>query len=348
MRKFNYSKLKEINLDNDIVNLLTSIHEAKGKQEVYLSKNPEELVRLVEIAKVQSTEASNAIEGIKTTNTRLKQLINEKITPKNRDEEEISGYRDALKIIHESFDYIPLNLNYILQLHQIMFAHVKSNNFGGKFKNVQNYIQGIDNLGNAYTLFTPLSPFETPTAIEKICNEYNKAIEEGKIDPLILIPIFIHDFLCIHPFRDGNGRMSRLLTTLLLYRSGYFIGKYISLEAKIANIKDLYYDALSSSQNGWHKGQDNPIPFVKYMLSIVNMAYKDFESRLDIISKKINANEKVELAFDKKIGKIKKSAIIELCPDISISAIEKGIAKLLKEGKIEKKEKGKNTFYIKK
>lgn len=348
MREFNYSKIKDINLSNDIVNLLTSIHEAKGRQELYLSKKPEELERLVEIAKVQSTEASNAIEGIRTTNTRLKQLVIEKTTPKNRDEEEISGYRDALKAIHESFEYIPLKINYILQLHQIMFAHVKNNNFGGKFKNTQNYIQGIDEEGKPYTLFTPLSPVETPSALENLCDEYNKAIEEGKVDPLILIPIFIHDFLCIHPFRDGNGRMSRLLTTLLLYRSGYYVGKYISLEAKIAKIKDLYYDALSESQTGWHEAKDNPLPFVKYMLSIIDIAYNDFESRLELVTIKVGANEKVRMAFDKKIGKITKSDIIGLCPDISISAIEKGIAKLIKEGKIEKKGNGKNTFYVKK
>lgn len=348
MRKFDYSKLKDINLSLEIVNLLTSIHEAKAKQEFYLFKKPEELERLVEIAKVHSVEANNAIEGIRTTNTRLKQIVNEKTTPKNRNEEEISGYRDALKTIHESFEYIPLEVNYILQLHQIMFAHVKGDNLGGKFTNNQNYIEGIDENGNPYTLFTPLNPIETPIALQNICDEYNKAIEEAKIDPLILIPIFIHDFLCIHPFKDGNGRMSRLLTTLLLYRSGYAIGKYISLEAKIANIKDLYYEALAESQNGWHEEKDNPLPFVKYILSIIDMAYIDFESRLDLVVTKINANEKVQKAFDKKTGKIRKSDIAELCPDLSISAIEKGIAKLLKEGKIEKKGSGRSTFYVKK
>jgi len=348
MRYFDYYNLKNMTLNNDIVNLLTSIHEAKGRQELYMSQKPAELERLVEIAKVQSTEASNAIEGIRTTETRLKQLVGEKTTPKNRDEEEISGYRDALKTIHESFEYIPLKVGYILQLHQIMFAHVKGANFGGKFKNTQNYIQGIDEAGNTCTIFVPLSPVETQRALENLCEEYNKAIDEGKVDPLILIPIFIHDFLCIHPFRDGNGRMSRLLTTLLLYRSGYYIGKYISLEAKIAKIKDLYYDALSASQNDWLEGKDDPMPFVKYMLSIVDMAYKDFESRLDLVTAKVSANERVRMVFDKKFGKVTKSDVVELCPGISVSAVEKGIANLIKEGVIEKMGSGRNTFYIKK
>lgn len=348
MREFDYSKYNDIKLSNDIVNLLTRIHEAKGREELYLSRKPEELDRLVELTKIQSTEASNAIEGIKTTGNRLKQLVHNKTTPRNRNEDEISGYSDALRTIHESFEYIPLSVNNILELHKIMFLHVKNNNFGGKIKNVENYIQGIDNNGKAYTLFTPLTPLETPSALTNLCNEYNKKIKENNVDPLILIPIFIHDFLCIHPFMDGNGRMSRLLTTLLLYRSGYLIGKYISLEAKISNIKDLYYDSLIESQIDWHKGKDDPLPFVKYMLSIIDLAYKDFEERLDLVTIKVNSNIKVRLAFDKKIGKITKSDVAELCPGISISAIEKGIAKLLKEGKIEKQGKGKNTFYIKK
>ena len=348
MRFFDYSKLKNMQFDSTIINLLTSIHEAKGRQELYLAKQPEELNRLVEIAKVQSIDASNSIEGIRTTDTRLKQLALEKTTPKNRDEEEISGYRDALNVIHESFEYIPLTPNYILQLRGIMYKHVKGNSFKGTFKNSQNYIQSIDNQGNPYVIFTPLAPYETAPAIENLCDAYNKAIDDRTVDPLILIPIFIHDFLCIHPFRDGNGRMSRLLTTLLLYRSGYYVGKYISLEAKIAAIKDLYYDALSESQERWHEGEDDPTPFIKYILSIVDMAYRDFESRVSLVTKKVSASEMVELAFERKIGKIKKSDIAELCPGISISAVEKGIAKLLSEGKIEKLGSGRNTFYVKK
>ena len=255
MRVFDYGKLKSLQFDSRVINLLTSIHEAKGRQELYLRQKPEELNRLVEIAKVQSIDASNAIEGIRTTDSRLRQLVSEKTTPKNRDEEEISGYRDALNIIHESFDYIPISTNYILQLHGILFRHVENNNFGGTFKNSQNYIQGINAQGEPFVVFTPLAPFETAPAIENLCDTFNKALEEGIVDPLILIPVFIHDFLCIHPFRDGNGRMSRLLTTLLLYRSGYYVGKYVSLEAKIARIKDLYYDALGESRQDGMKAR---------------------------------------------------------------------------------------------
>lgn len=236
MRNFDYSSLINKTWDNEIINYLSLIHEYKGKQSVYIQQKPSEIERLVEIAKVQSTEASNSIEGIRTTETRLRQLMSEKTAPRNRDEKEIAGYRDALNIVHENFEYIPLTPNYILQLHKILFSHTDSA-FGGTFKNVQNYISATDADGRRFTLFTPLPPYETPTAMQEICDEYNRAIGEGKVDPLLIIPVFIHDFLCIHPFIDGNGRMSRLLTTLLLYRAGFEVGKYISLEAKIAKTK---------------------------------------------------------------------------------------------------------------
>ena len=251
MRTFNYSQIKELKWDSDVLGLIAAIYKEAGKQELYLKQRPEELEKLVEIAKIQSTEASNAIEGIVTTNTRIKQLVTKKTTPKNRDEQEIAGYRDVLGIIHESFDAISITTNYILQLHKILYSHM-NNPVAGRTKTVQNYISATYPDGRVETLFTPLDPFETPTALEIICNEYNRVIGNLEVEPLIAIPIFIHDFLCIHPFNDGNGRMSRLLTTLLLYRSGFYVGKYISLEAKIAKNKDLYYDALAKSQIGWN------------------------------------------------------------------------------------------------
>ena len=346
MRVFDYKKLEERKWNNDIIGKIAEIHEAKGRQEFYLSQKPEELERLVEIARIQSTEASNAIEGIRTTDTRLKQLITEKTTPKNRNEKEIAGYRDALAIIHENYDYISITPNYILQLHSILYSHCEGINFGGKFKNVQNYINSFDESGKSYTIFTPLSPFETPIAIENLCSEFNKAIEKRNVDPLILIAVFIHDFLCIHPFNDGNGRMSRLLTILLLYKCGYYVGKYISLEAKISKLKDLYYETLFESQKDWHDGKDDPSPFISYLLGIIAMAYQDFENRAKLIIKKLPAYEMVEDVIKQRLGKITKSKVAELCPSLSLSAIEKVIAKMVGEGKLEKKGAGKSTYYI--
>ena len=346
MRGFDYGKLKDRTWNNEILIKVANIHEAKGRQELYLVQKPEELNRLVEIAKIQSTEASNAREGIRTTDSRLKQLVSEKTIPRNRNEKEIAGYRDALSVINDSFEYIKITPNYILQLHSILCSHNDEVNYGGKYKNVQNYISATNENGESFTLFTPLSPFETPMAIQNLCEEYNKAIDKRDVDPLLLIPIFIHDFLCIHPFNDGNGRMSRLLTTLLLYRSGYYVGKYISLEAKISKIKDLYYDALFESQKGWHEGIDDPTPFVNYLLSIIEMAYEDFEDRVKLIYNKASAYELVDNAIKKKLGKVTKSDVAELCPSLSISAIEKAIAKMVEEGRLDKMGSGKTTYYV--
>lgn len=345
MRTFNYVALKNQKWDSEIVAYIAAIHEMKGKQDLYIRQKPQELEKLVEIAKVQSTETSNEIEGIRTTNTRLKQLLSEKTTPRTRDEEEIAGYRDVLNVIHESYEYIPVTANYLLQLHKILYSH-SGKSIGGKFKNVQNYISGIDANGKEYTIFTPLAPYETPPAIDEICEQFNRAIAEGDVDPLILIPIFIHDFLCIHPFNDGNGRMSRLLTTLLLYRCGYSVGKYISLEAKIAKNKNLYYTSLSDAQIGWHEGNDDPNAFIKYLLGTIISAYRDFEDRIELIAEKLPAIDMVRKAVQSQIGKITKTQICELCPSLSASSVEVVLKKLVANGELIKQGAGRSTFYI--
>ena len=344
MRTFHYSEIKNQKWDSDILGLIAAIYKEAGKQELYLKQRPQELEKLIEIAKIQSTESSNAIEGIVTTNTRLRQLVEEKTTPKNRNEQEIAGYRDVLTIIHESFDAIPITQNYILQLHKILYSHV-NNPMGGKTKNAQNYISAVYPDGHAETLFTPLSPFETPEALDKICEEYNRVIGNMEVEPLLIIPIFIHNFLCIHPFNDGNGRISRLLTTLLLYRSGFYVGKYISLEAKIAENKDLYYRALSDSQHGWHEGSEDVVPFIKYLLGTILAAYKDFEERFSLVETKLPALEMVRQASLHKIGRFNKQDIRELCPTLSDSSIEGALRILVSSGELRKEGKGRSTCY---
>ena len=345
MRDFNYSKIKEQKWDSEVLSLIAAIYKYVGKQELYLKQRPDELEKLVEIAKIQSTESSNAIEGIVTTNTRIKQLVEESTTPKNRDEEEIAGYRDVLNIIHESFDAIPITKNYILQLHKILYSHM-NNPIAGQTKTVQNYISATYPDGHTEVFFTPMAPFETPEALEKICEEYNRVIGNLEVEPLIAIPVFIHDFLCIHPFNDGTGRMSRLLTMLLLYRSGFYVGKYISLEAKIAKNKDLYYEALGKAQNGWHEGEEDVVPFIKYLLGTILAAYKDFEDRFEIIGEKLPALEMVRKATKNKIGKFSKQDIRELCPSLSISSIEGSLRTLVKEGELMRGGSGKATYYV--
>ena len=344
MRDFHYTAIREQKWDSEILGLIAAIYKEAGKQEMYLKQRPEELEKLVEIAKVQSTEASNAIEGIVTTSTRIRQLVEEKTAPRNRDEQEIAGYRDALNIIHENFDAIPITRNYILQLHKVLYSHM-NNPMAGQTKSVQNYISAIYPNGHTETLFTPLAPFETPEALDRICDEYNRVIGNMEAEPLIVIPIFIHDFLCIHPFNDGNGRMSRLLTTLLLYRNGFYVGKYISLEAKIAKNKDLYYAALRQAQEGWHEGTEDAVPFIKYLLGIILSAYRDFEDRFSLVEQKKPALETVRQATLNKIGRFSKQDIRELCPALSVSSIEGALRKLVASGELKREGNGKNTCY---
>lgn len=332
----------------NIINMISLIHEYKGKQSLYIESNKDALTNLLNIAKIQSAEYSNKIEGIQTSDKRIKEIINDKVTPRNRNEEEIAGYRDALEVIHENYENISISPNYILQLHKILYRYSTSS-IGGKFKTTDNYIQEIDELGNKSIRFKPVSAVETPFAIEKLCETYNEEIEKMKIDPLLLIPIFILDFLSIHPFSDGNGRMSRLLTLLLLYQNGYIVGKYISIEKIVENSKESYYDTLKKSSENWHENKNNYIYFTEYYLGTILLAYKDFCNRVDYITnKKMSAKDRILLIIQKSVAKVSKKQIIEMCPDISPSTIEKALNNLLNDDLIIKIGNGRYTSYYRK
>ena len=344
MKNFDYSLLRTRTFDREVINYIGLIHEFKGRQQLYLEQKPQELETLVEIAKIQSTESSNAIEGIATTKARLKSLMADKTTPRDRGEKEIKGYRHVLNVIHENFDYVPIRKNYILQLHKMLYQFTEER-FGGSFKDTPNEIDMVYPDGRTVLLFKPLEPFETPEAVEKLCEEYDKAINKYGIDPLIAIPVFIHDFLCIHPFNDGNGRMSRLLTTLLLYKSGFVIGRYISLEKKIEITKDEYYVALQESSQNWHEEKNDDTAFIKYILGTIVAAYRDFEERVNMLGKKVSARDMVEKAIRSKIGKFTKNDIMELCPEIGRGSVENSLKALCEEGIIKKEGQGRATFY---
>ena len=344
-REFDYSNLQKRTWDQEVLNYVGLIHEYKGRQQLYLSQRLADLDTLVEVAKRQSTEASNAIEGIRTTNHRLINLMADKTTPKNRDEKEIQGYRYALNLVHENYEYIPLRPNYILQLHKEMYQF-SDTSFGGHFKDTPNEIDACYPDGTKTVIFKPLEPYETPEAIERICEEYDRAIHKYNIDPLLAIPVFVHDFLCVHPFNDGNGRMSRLLTTLLLYRSGYVVGRYISLEKKIEISKEDYYDALSTCSKEWYEGSNDDTVFVKYLLGTILAAYRDFEERVNMVGEKLSAREMVERTVNSQLGKFNKSDIMELCPEIGRASVENALRAMCEEGLIEKHGSARATFYV--
>lgn len=345
MRKFDLNKEAEQILTPSVINLLTEIHEYKGKQDLYIEAKPDVLSSLLSIARVQSVSSSNKIEGIYTTDKRIKELVNEKVAPKNRNEEEIAGYRDVLELIHENYNYININSSTILQLHRDLYKY-SGVGIGGKYKTSQNYIEETLNDGTKVTRFVPLNAVETPIAIEELCNSYNNEIVKGRTDPLLLMVLFIFDFVSIHPFNDGNGRMSRLLTLLLLYKSNYIVGKYISIEKIIEKTKDSYYDVLKKSSNGWQNEENDYSFFAQYYLGIILNAYKDFSSRVEYIANnKLTAIERIILLFEESYIPIKKSYILEKCPDISETTVERLLNILLKSGRIEKIPKGRFTEY---
>jgi Fic family protein len=304
----------------------------------------------VEIAKIQSTEASNRIEGIVTTEARLKQLVSDKTTPRNRDEKEILGYRNVLNITHESYAYIPLTANHILQLHRDMLKFTELS-YGGMFKTTPNEIAATLPDGTKRVLFKPLEPYETPAAVEAACRSFNECLEKELVSPLLLIPYFIVDFLCIHPFNDGNGRMSRLLTLLLLYRSGYMVGRYISIEKAIADTKENYYDALYASDQNWLAEKNNPLPFIKYMLGVILACYRDFERRITIstaVGQKSTAYDIVKVYIDNKLGTFTKQDVLKNCPSIGKASVEAALKRLVEEHYIEKIGAGRSTCYARK
>ena len=341
MRTFDYSYLAERTWDTEIISYISKIHEYKGKQALFLRQKPVELNRLIEIAKIQSTEASNRIEGIITTNARLKQLVADKTTPRNRAEEEIIGYRNVLNLVHENYDVLPVRSNYILQMHRDLLKFTNLS-YGGQFKTTSNEIDMVLETGEKVVLFKPLEPYETPPAIEAICKNYQEALDKELVDELILIPCFLLDFLCIHPFNDGNGRMSRLLTLLLLYRSGYMVGQYISIEKAIADTKEAYYDALQKADQGWHEGTNDPKPFIRYMLSILLSCYKDIAYASGA---KSTSYDIVKAYTSERIGKFSKQEVLMGCPSLGSSSVESALKKLVEDGTLVRLGAGRKTQY---
>ena len=345
MRAFNYKTEYQKLLTPEIVTYLSQIHEQKGQQNLFIEAQKDVLTEMLEIAKIQSTEASNRIEGIITTEDRLKKIVMNKTTPKGRSEREIAGYRDVLNTIHENYDYIPVRPGMILQLHRDLY---KFNNaaIGGNYKNSDNIIAEELADGSKRVRFQPVFAWETPEAIDNLCNAFQSVIDDPELDPLLLIPMFILDFLCIHPFSDGNGRMSRLMTLLLLYRSGYIVGNYISIEKLIADTKETYYEALQESSENWHEENNDYLPFVRYILGVILAAYREFSSRVEIlITKGLSKPGRVREIIRTTTGKITKSQIMSMCPDISQKTVERALKELLDNQEIIKIGGGRYTSY---
>ena len=345
MRNYNYKNKWQKLLTPEVVSLLTQIHEYKGEQTLFIEAKADTLTQLVEIAKIQSTEASNKIEGIYTSDERLKSLVSNKTTPRTRNEQEIAGYRDVLSTIHESHDFLPVKPSIVLQLHRDLYKF-SGKSIGGSYKGSDNVIAEEDGEGNKFVRFQPVPAWETPAAIDAICDAFDEILAQTDADPLLVIPMFILDFLRIHPFNDGNGRMSRLLTLLLLYRAGYIVGKYISIEKMIEQTKETYYEALQNSSAYWHEEKNDYIPFVQYMLGVIVAAYREFSSRVKLIgASNMSKPERIREIIKDTLGKITKTEIMQKCPDISQVTVQRALNELVTSGEVLKIGGGRYTAY---
>lgn len=344
MAQFEYEKTLDMLMIPEVVSALGDIRELKGKTASLSALNPETFSALVEVAKIQSTGASNRIENISTSDKRLRELMTNKTDPKNRDEREIAGYRYVLDEIHESHDNIPVTPNVILQLHRDLYRF-SGDSHAGKWKDSDNVIAERTAEGELVARFIPTSAAGTPAAVERICREYSRQIDDGTYDPLLASLVFVFDFVSIHPFNDGNGRMSRLLTLLLMYRNGYDVGKYVSIEKEIENSKETYYEALSASSTGWQNGENDYVPFVTYMLGIVTACYRELESRFSVVALPSRNEESIRAFFDRLVGTATKREIMDANPNMSQRTLERILAKLQDEGVVVKVGAARSTAY---
>ena len=346
MRAFDFKTEYNKLLTPEVVAYLTQIHEYKGQQNLFIEAKADALSELLEVAKIQSTEASNRIEGIITTDDRLKKIVRDKTMPKTRSEKEIAGYRDVLATIHESHDFIPPKPSIILQLHRDLFKF-SGKTIGGNYKNSDNVIAEELANGERITRFQPIPAWETPEAITALCDAFQTAMQDTDLDSLLLIPIFILDFLCIHPFRDGNGRMSRLLSLLLLYKNGYDAGKYVSFEEQINNYKAYYYDALAQSSALWATNENNYFPFMENFLSMLYMCYKELDKRFAVVNgKKITKKARVEATVLNSLTPLSKADICRILPDVSPTTVEAVLGAMVKNGSVRKIGSARAARYI--
>ena len=346
MRKFDYSFLKNSLLPNNLLGITNSIAELRALDKIRKHNFQNIFTKLESIAKVQSVKGSNAIENIVTTDKRVEEIVNQSSAPLNHNEQEIAGYRDALNAIHSGFENIPLDEQSILNLHAVLLSFTEID--GGNYKTSDNVILEIDRDGTRKIRFTPTKAAETQVAMQQLVYAYLDANSDSGINKLLLIPCFILDFLCIHPFSDGNGRMSRLLSLLLLYKSGFDAGKYISFEEQINKNKNAYYEALRKSSENWENNANNYLPFIENFIFTLLICYKELDKRFAHIQlKKISKRERIEQTILNSLLPLGKREINYILPDISATTIEMVISQMLKQGKIKKIGTFKDAKYVK-
>jgi len=346
MRRFDYTFLEKGMLPAGLVNVVSAITELRARESQLKDNYPEVFTRLESIAKVQSVKGSNAIEGIITTDQRVNEIVNQNSAPLNHNEMEIAGYRDALNLVHENHDSLDIRERDILRLHEIMLSYAPVN--GGSYKQSDNVIMEVDAAGQRRVRFAPTPANETTAAMEQLVLAFMDARNSYSINQLLLIPCFVLDFLCIHPFADGNGRMSRLLSLLLLYKNDFDAGKYISFEEQINKGKWDYYEALRLSSDGWHENANSYFPFIENFVATLLYCYKELDKRFAVVqAKKVNKRGRIEAIVLNSLLPISKQEICYVLPDVSPTTVEAALAAMVRNGAVDKVGSGKNTKYIK-
>jgi Fic family protein len=346
MRKFDYSFLKNALLPTGLLGITNTISELRALDNVRKRDFGVIFTKLENIAKVQSVKSSNAIENIITTDKRIDEIVNQSAAPLNHNEQEIAGYRDALNAVHNGFETISLDGQVIMSLHSMLLSFTETG--GGSYKTADNVILEIDGGGNRKVRFVPTKAIETEAAMQQLVFAFMDANSDSGINKLLLIPCFILDFLCIHPFTDGNGRMSRLLSLLLLYKAGFDAGKYISFEEQINRNKSAYYEALRKSSENWDSNTNDYLPFIENFIFTLLMCYKELDKRFALInSKKISKRERIEHTILNSLLPLGKRDINYILPDVSATTIEAVVSEMLKQGVINKIGTFKDAKYIK-
>ena len=347
MRKFDYSFLNNGLLPASLVSLTANISALKTMAGIRKEEYAQVFTELETVAKIQSIKSSNAMEGIVTSDERIAAIVNQNSAPLNHNEAEIAGYRDALNEIHLGFEHIDFRERDILRLHEIMMS-LAGYEYGGQYKTDDNVILEVDADGYRRVRFRPTPAKETPKAMEQLELAYMEARSDANINQLLLIPCVILDFLCIHPFRDGNGRMSRLLSLLLLYKNGFDAGKYVSFEEQINNYKDYYYEALRQSSDGWETNENSYFPFMENFLSILYLCYKELDKRFAVVhGKRITKRARIEAVILNSLTPLSKAEICKILLDVSRTTVEAVLGAMVKSGAVKRIGASRSARYLK-
>jgi Fic family protein len=347
MKTLEYKYMQNIAFTADDASTIQKIGEYKGKQALFSQQTPEILDSLRQVAIIESSESSNRLEGITAPRKRVEAIVKQSSMPANRSEQEIAGYRDALALIHESASHMQFSINVILQLHSMIYRYLPSD--GGRWKTTDNQIVERNSDGSIRRVrFDPVSAFDTPGAMDRLVESYNQAIKPLSVEPLVVVPAVLFDFLCIHPFLDGNGRVARLITLMLLYHFDYQVGRFISLERIFEESKDTYYESLEKSSRNWHESRHDIKPWLRYFWGVILRAYGEFEERVGTITKgRGSKTVHIQRVIDRKTGPFSISEIEAECSGISRDMIRVVLRKLRDEGILRLEGRGRGSRWVK-